>query len=116
MVDRFLKKVYPTLTSIGDIIYANVFGQPLVIVNSVEITKELLVKRSSIYSDRPHFVRFLSDDTLLLVYYPRQVMACELYKQHFLLCSRTKPTCQVLDSTRGLCYCPMEISGGTNVN
>lgn len=41
----------------GDIIYLEVVGQPLVILNSANAAKDLLDKRSSIYSDRPHLVR-----------------------------------------------------------
>ena len=33
--------------------YAKMFGQDMIIVNSVEITTELCDKRSKIYSDRP---------------------------------------------------------------
>ncbi|KAF8965481.1 putative monooxygenase [Flammula alnicola] len=44
------KKIY------GDIIHLNVFGRSLVVVNSAKIAKDLLDKRSSIYSDRPHMV------------------------------------------------------------
>lgn len=45
-----------SLTIIGDIIHVNVFGQTFVIVSSLKIAEDLLEKRSSIYSDRPHFV------------------------------------------------------------
>lgn len=38
---------------IGDIMYTNIFGQDIIIVNSVEIATELVDKRSNIYSDRP---------------------------------------------------------------
>lgn len=41
----------------GDIIHVDVFGQPFLIVSSLKIAEDLLEKRSSIYSDRPHFVR-----------------------------------------------------------
>ncbi|KJA13410.1 hypothetical protein HYPSUDRAFT_220871 [Hypholoma sublateritium FD-334 SS-4] len=37
----------------GEIIYLNIIGQPVVVVNSSKIAKDLLDKRSSIYSDRP---------------------------------------------------------------
>ena len=40
----------------GDIIYVEVFGKPMVIINSVKIAKDLLDKRSLIYSDRPRLV------------------------------------------------------------
>ncbi|KDR76708.1 hypothetical protein GALMADRAFT_67164 [Galerina marginata CBS 339.88] len=40
----------------GDIMHVDIVGQPLVIINSSKIAKDLLDKRSSIYSDRPHFI------------------------------------------------------------
>ena len=38
----------------GDIVHLNVLGQHIVILDSVEAVKELLDRRSAIYSDRPH--------------------------------------------------------------
>ncbi|KAF8898066.1 cytochrome P450 [Gymnopilus junonius] len=40
----------------GDIIQVNILGQPILIINSTRVAKELLDKRSAIYSDRPRFV------------------------------------------------------------
>ena len=40
-------------TMIGDIIYLNILGEDMVILNSVEVAKDLLERRSSIYSGRP---------------------------------------------------------------
>ncbi|KAF9043117.1 putative monooxygenase [Panaeolus papilionaceus] len=37
----------------GDIIHVDVFGQSIVIINSTQAAKDLLDKRSTIYSDRP---------------------------------------------------------------
>jgi Cytochrome P450 len=37
----------------GSIVYANVAGQPLVILSDMEVANELLDKKSAIYSDRP---------------------------------------------------------------
>ncbi|KAJ7656553.1 cytochrome P450 [Mycena rosella] len=45
--------------SIGDIVYADVLGQPLVVLNSDKIAMELLDRRSAIYSDRPTMVSFV---------------------------------------------------------
>ncbi|KDR79686.1 hypothetical protein GALMADRAFT_243769 [Galerina marginata CBS 339.88] len=39
----------------GDIVYLSIFGRPVVILNSVEATTDLLLNRSTIYSDRPYF-------------------------------------------------------------
>lgn len=41
---------------IGDIMHVDVFGQIFVIVSSLKVAEDLLEKRASIYSDRPHFV------------------------------------------------------------
>ncbi|KAG2754014.1 cytochrome P450 [Suillus brevipes Sb2] len=40
----------------GDIVYSRVLGQHIIIINSIEVARELLDRRSAIYSDRP-FVR-----------------------------------------------------------
>ena len=40
----------------GDIVHVDVFGQSFLIISSLKIAEDLLEKRSSIYSDRPHFV------------------------------------------------------------
>ena len=37
----------------GDLIYLNVAGQPIVILNSHKVAGDLLDRRSKIYSDRP---------------------------------------------------------------
>ncbi|PPQ69731.1 hypothetical protein CVT24_001317 [Panaeolus cyanescens] len=37
----------------GDIIYLNMIGKPMIIINSKKAAKDLLDKRSNIYSDRP---------------------------------------------------------------
>ncbi|KAF9478585.1 cytochrome P450 [Pholiota conissans] len=40
----------------GDIVYIKIFKQPMVIINDLQAARDLLDKRSSIYSDRPRFV------------------------------------------------------------
>ncbi|TDL21759.1 cytochrome P450 [Rickenella mellea] len=40
----------------GDIVYVHIFGQPLVLLNTLEMANDLLVKRSLIYSDRARMV------------------------------------------------------------
>ncbi|KAJ6483077.1 hypothetical protein DFH09DRAFT_1106944 [Mycena vulgaris] len=47
---------HPENTDTGDIVYADVLGQPLVVLNSAKIAKELLDQRSAIHSDRPNLV------------------------------------------------------------
>ena len=49
---------------IGGLIYVNVLGKPMVIINKLEIARELLDKRGANYSDRP-----------------RLVLLCEMYVQ-----------------------------------
>ena len=39
--------------STGDLIYMDVIGQPVIVINSLKIATDLLDKRSTIYSDRP---------------------------------------------------------------
>lgn len=39
----------------GDLTSVTVFGQPVVVINSIEVASEMLDKKSSIYSDRPVF-------------------------------------------------------------
>ncbi|KAJ6479926.1 cytochrome P450, partial [Mycena vitilis] len=57
---------YPWLTytrwakKYGDLVYADVAGQPLIVINSAKIAKDLLEQRSAIYSERPTMVNFLS--------------------------------------------------------
>ncbi|KIJ28116.1 hypothetical protein M422DRAFT_270609 [Sphaerobolus stellatus SS14] len=40
----------------GDIIHVDILGRPLVIINSAKVARELMDKRSAVYSDRPHFI------------------------------------------------------------
>jgi hypothetical protein len=37
----------------GDVAYMEVFGQPIVILNSYRAVYDLFFKRASVYSDRP---------------------------------------------------------------
>lgn len=41
---------------IGDIIYLEALGQPIIILNSVETVGDLFERRSALYSDRPETV------------------------------------------------------------
>jgi hypothetical protein len=49
--------------STGDIIYLNIFGQQIIVLNSAEDAQELLDKRAAIYSDR-FCPTFASDPSL----------------------------------------------------
>ena len=39
----------------GEVVYAKLFHTPVVIVNSMNVARELMDKRGAIYSDRPQF-------------------------------------------------------------
>jgi hypothetical protein len=41
------------MSSAGDILSFHVFGQVIIVLNSVDATKDLLDKRGELYSDRP---------------------------------------------------------------
>jgi len=41
------------MSSTGDVLSFHVFGQVIIVLNSVKVTKDLLEKRGQIYSDRP---------------------------------------------------------------
>jgi len=43
------------MESIGDMVFFKILGQPFLVLGSVEKTFDLFEKRSSNYSDRPHF-------------------------------------------------------------
>ncbi|KAI9507177.1 cytochrome P450 [Russula earlei] len=51
--DDFAKTYTEWARMYGSIVYANVAGQPLVILSDIEVANELLDKKSAIYSDRP---------------------------------------------------------------
>lgn len=38
----------------GDLMYLNIMGQPILILNSPTAVRDLLVSRGAIYSDRPN--------------------------------------------------------------
>ncbi|KAF4611646.1 hypothetical protein D9613_003745 [Agrocybe pediades] len=40
----------------GDVVHIKIFSQPMIILSSLEAVRDLLDKKSSIYSDRPRFV------------------------------------------------------------
>ena len=42
----------------GDVIYLNVLGKPIILLNSEEAAQELLDKRNTNYSRRPYFALF----------------------------------------------------------
>jgi hypothetical protein len=54
MVRTFLLVFVPfKMSSPGDVLSFHVFGQVIIVLNSVKATKDLLEKRGEIYSDRP---------------------------------------------------------------
>src|SRR5712672_2127313 len=50
-----LVKLLVTTGMAGDVLSFHIFGQVVVILNSVKATKDLLERRGEIYSDRPTF-------------------------------------------------------------
>ncbi|KAI0819806.1 cytochrome P450 [Trametes gibbosa] len=50
------KTLYHWSTKYGDIVYFQIFHTPAIVLNSIEVARELLDKRSSRYSDRPRMV------------------------------------------------------------
>ncbi|KAK7002188.1 O-methylsterigmatocystin oxidoreductase [Favolaschia claudopus] len=59
----------------GDVIYLDVLGKPMIVLNTEQVAIELLNKRSSIYSDRPRFVLYEMigwSTTLSLMSYGKQ--------------------------------------------
>jgi hypothetical protein len=43
----------PTEFFVGDVVYLDVAGQPIIYLNTCETALELFEKRSALYSDRP---------------------------------------------------------------
>lgn len=44
-----------TFRRTGEVVYAKLFQTPVIIVNSMNVARELMDKRGAIYSDRPPF-------------------------------------------------------------
>ena len=44
--------------SSGDLIYTSLFGLPIIVINSIDVARDLLDKRGSNFSDRPKSVVF----------------------------------------------------------
>jgi hypothetical protein len=47
--------IQPTHSFAGDVMYLEVFGKPMVVLDTHEAAVDLLEKKGSIYSDRPEF-------------------------------------------------------------
>ena len=56
------------LINAGDVMHVKIFGQSMVILHSLQAARDLLDKRSSIYSDRPRFV--LLSELYVLSFFP----------------------------------------------
>jgi hypothetical protein len=48
------------ILTLGDIVYSHILGQHVIIISSVQVARDLLEKRSAIYSDRP-FLRAIEE-------------------------------------------------------
>jgi hypothetical protein len=47
-----------SLSLAGDVMYLEVLGNPIIVLNTEQVAAELLNKRSAIYSDRPQFILY----------------------------------------------------------
>lgn len=52
---RSLSYLTNVVINLGGLVYAHVFGKPIIIINDLKIARDLLDKRGTIYSDRPRF-------------------------------------------------------------
>ncbi|EPT00020.1 hypothetical protein FOMPIDRAFT_91063 [Fomitopsis schrenkii] len=73
-------RLIPLLT--GDLIYTEVLGNRNIIINSHKVAKDLLEKRSGIYSSRPRFVRLVE----LLGWYPTTSLLPYRTEHHRMQC------------------------------
>ncbi|KAF7358226.1 O-methylsterigmatocystin oxidoreductase [Mycena venus] len=75
----------------GDIMYLDVLGNPMIVLNTEKIAVDLLNKRSSIYSDRPRFILYEMigwSTTLSLMPYGKRFAAHRQLHRSYL--NRTK--------------------------
>jgi len=81
-----LPRLYPWLTyekwrkTYGDMIFLNVFKNPILVLNSVEATQDLLDKKGAIYSSRP--VRTMQADLMGFNFLFSGLPYNSWYKQH----------------------------------
>ncbi|KAH6912002.1 cytochrome P450 [Coprinopsis sp. MPI-PUGE-AT-0042] len=64
----------------GDVVYVQIFKQPMIILDSLQAARDLLDKRSAIYSDRPRFVllsELYAASTILQITYGHEVVSAE---------------------------------------
>lgn len=45
----------------GELVYSRLLNQEVIVINSEELAKDLLERRSSNYSDRPQIIRMTND-------------------------------------------------------
>ncbi|KAL6297906.1 cytochrome P450 [Sparassis latifolia] len=71
----------------GDIFHLNILGQPLIVLNSVEVATDLLEKRGTNYSDRPTCTTFelmgWHADLALMPYGPRWRKHRKMFQEYF---------------------------------
>lgn len=73
----------------GDLVYSRILNQEIVIINSEELAKDLLDRRSSNYSDRPEIIRMTNDffgwsfNTVMIPYNNRWRLHRRLFHQAF---------------------------------
>lgn len=62
----------------GDVVYIEIFRTPAIVLNSFEAARDLLDKRSAIYSDRPRLV------LLMEMYVFCSAIACKSFAESYL--------------------------------
>jgi hypothetical protein len=58
LIPKMLLIIKPNNLVDSDILYLNVLGRPIIVINSTKVAHELLDKRGANYADRPRFVLF----------------------------------------------------------
>ena len=56
--DNSFRVILSLTKTLGGIIYLNVLGKSMIVINDLKIARDLMDKRGSIYSDRPRLVLF----------------------------------------------------------
>jgi len=59
--DNVWSLVSADLPSPGELVYSRLLNQEVIVINSEELAKDLLERRSSNYSDRPQIIRMTND-------------------------------------------------------
>ena len=55
------RPLFQSRISPGDLVYTRLLNQEVIVINSEEVAKDLLERRSYNYSDRPAIIRMTND-------------------------------------------------------